>query len=371
MKCPECGFVSFPGLDRCKKCGHLLTQLPGEPKEVPPLFFLTHKRAKAPAVQGSESGQPVAETAEHDTGELDIELNPENPSGAVNKSREAEPPSPQKPAASQSGQDWQNDLAERVQEYRQRRSRLRNTSDENRDTLKLDFGVDPPDSSGARPNVIEFPTAEELERQSKPAAGLFSASQPSGLENFNSSFQNPGSGANGRSRPISPSATETAPLQIEMESSRDNFASAVRAGEASNSGAAPMSLRIFAGMLDALVLLSGAALYILIFWRAGGEFSLHPLELAISGGIVVFFVMLYFAGCTALASATPGLIWAGLEVATFEGNPPRMSDCLWRGFGYLVSISALMLGFIWAVVDADGLTWHDRMSRTFIVPANH
>jgi hypothetical protein len=32
----------------------------------------------------------------------------------------------------------------------------------------------------------------------------------------------------------------------------------------------------------------------------------------------------------------------------------------------MVSLSALMLGFIWAVVDSDGLTWHDHMSATAI-----
>jgi hypothetical protein len=32
-----------------------------------------------------------------------------------------------------------------------------------------------------------------------------------------------------------------------------------------------------------------------------------------------------------------------------------------------------MLGFIWAWVDSEGMTWHDRMSGTFITlaPAAH
>ena len=128
-------------------------------------------------------------------------------------------------------------------------------------------------------------------------------------------------------------------------------------------------MRFYAGLIDFLVLLGGAGLYALIFWQVGGAFSLHPLQLAATGLIAAFFIVLYFAGCTVLTSATPGLIWAELEVITFEGNPPTVSDCLWRGVGYLVSMSALMLGFIWAAVDAEGLTWHDRMSRTFIVPA--
>jgi hypothetical protein len=41
-------------------------------------------------------------------------------------------------------------------------------------------------------------------------------------------------------------------------------------------------------------------------------------------------------------------------------------ESFWRAFGVLVSLSALMLGFVWACVDSDSLTWHDRMSGTVI-----
>ncbi|MGD1104323.1 MAG: hypothetical protein ABSA59_19915, partial [Terriglobia bacterium] len=45
---------------------------------------------------------------------------------------------------------------------------------------------------------------------------------------------------------------------------------------------------------------------------------------------------------------------------------PTVRESFWRAFGVLVSLSALMLGFVWACVDSDGLTWHDRMSGTVI-----
>jgi uncharacterized RDD family membrane protein YckC len=35
-----------------------------------------------------------------------------------------------------------------------------------------------------------------------------------------------------------------------------------------------------------------------------------------------------------------------------------------------MSISALMIGFLWALVDGEGLTWHDRISGTFLTPVN-
>jgi hypothetical protein len=49
---------------------------------------------------------------------------------------------------------------------------------------------------------------------------------------------------------------------------------------------------------------------------------------------------------------------------------PTVRESCWRAFGVLVSTSALLLGFIWAWVDSQGLTWHDRMSGTFITLAH-
>jgi uncharacterized RDD family membrane protein YckC len=52
-----------------------------------------------------------------------------------------------------------------------------------------------------------------------------------------------------------------------------------------------------------------------------------------------------------------------------EGWPPDRRESLLRAFGYLVSLSAFLLGFFWALVDGESLTWHDRISGTFLTPA--
>jgi uncharacterized RDD family membrane protein YckC len=369
VKCPECGFVSFPGLDRCKKCGRRLAKVHGEAKGIRSLFQQPHTATKGPAVIGSESSQVRKERAEQEAGELDIEMKPERPSPS------SIDPEENQPAPSlfqtQAAKDWQNELAERVEEYRQRRARLHSSKEGGHETPDLDFGPSVPGPQETRPNVIEFPSSEELERQAKPAAGVRSAPRATGLDNFGSAFHPENSRAEPAPSPKIPSPEETAPLEIELRSSQGNSVAGMEAGTLSGAAGARMSARFFAAVIDALVLLLGAAVYALIFWRVGGHFSLEPLEMGVVALAGAFFILLYFAGCTALASATPGLIWTGLEVTTFEGNPPRLSDCLWRAFGYLVSMSALMLGFIWAAVDADELTWHDRMSRTFVVPADH
>jgi uncharacterized RDD family membrane protein YckC len=39
---------------------------------------------------------------------------------------------------------------------------------------------------------------------------------------------------------------------------------------------------------------------------------------------------------------------------------------LLRSAGYLLSAGTFFLGFLWALWDSDELTWHDRLSRTYL-----
>ena len=129
---------------------------------------------------------------------------------------------------------------------------------------------------------------------------------------------------------------------------------------------APLGRRFLAGLTDALVLILGAAVFGIIFWRFCGRLSLVPLNIAVLGFVAVILIFAYFAVFTAIASATPGLLWMGCEIRNLRGGHPTVRESFWRAFGVLVSLSALMLGFVWACVDSDSLTWHDRMSGTVI-----
>jgi uncharacterized RDD family membrane protein YckC len=129
---------------------------------------------------------------------------------------------------------------------------------------------------------------------------------------------------------------------------------------------APLGRRFLAGATDASVLLLGAAIFGVIFWRFCGRISMSPLNAAVLGIVASLEIFAYFGVFTALASATPGLLWLGCEIRNLGGARPSVQESLWRAFGVLVSLSALMLGFVWACVDSDGMTWHDRMSGTVI-----
>jgi uncharacterized RDD family membrane protein YckC len=133
---------------------------------------------------------------------------------------------------------------------------------------------------------------------------------------------------------------------------------------------APMTRRVAGGLIDAAVLIFSAGVFALIFWRAGGHASSHPITLLILGFVVVFHVLVYFGAFTAIIAATPGLLWMGIEVRSWTGGPPTLRQAIWRALGCLVSASAILLGFIWAFFDNESLTWHDRMSETYLAPSD-
>jgi uncharacterized RDD family membrane protein YckC len=131
-----------------------------------------------------------------------------------------------------------------------------------------------------------------------------------------------------------------------------------------------MSDRFKAGLVDGAVLLAGGGIFAGIFFAVGpkaARISPSPANLVALATLATAMVILYFGVSVAYSSATPGLAWMGLEVRNLDGDFPTAQESWWRAFGYLISASALFLGFVWALLDNDGLTWHDLMSGTCVV----
>ncbi len=368
MKCPNCGFVTFPGLDQCKKCGHRFVEAEGEQSRTPSLFTFEMRSPKrgepVDVIFGESKGGGKAPPPESETQD------------GARSHRKAfrNPPKPDSPETAASAptapMDWQKELAERMQEYRRRRERIGKGKGGDDTTLDLDFGAPPADMgkpAGAR-NLIEFPSSnlsDPGERTPSAAAGRnvddFLLEDPAGEpDDFVVGEPPPEKVRVERHAP-------SAPMEIEMEPSPSL---GTGTSTATSSAVAPLLDRFLAGAFDFFVLLLSAGIFTTIYWEAGGKFSANPLDLLVIALLGVILLMSYFGLFTILANGTPGLVWTGIEVRTLEGNLPRRSDCLWRAFGYLVSTSALMLGFVWSLVDGDGLTWHDRMSRTLLVPSH-
>ncbi len=269
-----------------------------------------------------------------------------------------------------SGSMWREELAERVQDHRRRRSHAQSNFDPS-GTLDLAFGAasEEPPAPIIDAQLIESPKAAEDHfdttladsQESLPILDSVPLEKPAeGIRVLTSAAVEAGEAHLGGEE------KDSEPVEIVLESSSPSSSAAGRRRVPGSIRVAPLGLRFAAGVVDAIVLLSGAGLFALIFWVVGGHFLRNALNFAILGTISILFLLAYFGIFTALSSSTPGLLWMNLEVRSLDGGAPSPQESFWRAFGYLVSMASLMLGFIWAVVDGDHLTWHDHMSGTFI-----
>jgi uncharacterized RDD family membrane protein YckC len=124
--------------------------------------------------------------------------------------------------------------------------------------------------------------------------------------------------------------------------------------------------RRLAAMLDAALVLFAYGSFLALFAALGGRFEVSKLDVAVLVATLALFYGQYFALFTFFGGATPGMMWRGLRLATFDGGEPQLRDVAWRSLGYLVSAGTLMLGFLWALWDEDHLCWHDRISHTHL-----
>ncbi|MGD8907741.1 MAG: RDD family protein [Chromatiales bacterium] len=77
--------------------------------------------------------------------------------------------------------------------------------------------------------------------------------------------------------------------------------------------------------------------------------------------------LLFFTGFWWRGGQTLGMRAWRLKVVRMDGSPLRWSDALKRHLAALLSCLTLGLGFLWVLVDSDGLAWHDRLSATRLI----
>jgi uncharacterized RDD family membrane protein YckC len=78
--------------------------------------------------------------------------------------------------------------------------------------------------------------------------------------------------------------------------------------------------------------------------------------------IMVVYQVLFLA----LGSATPGMRWAHISLRTLsDARPTRGQRCA-RLLALLLSLLPVGLGVAWAIFDEGHLSWHDRLSGTYL-----
>ena len=125
--------------------------------------------------------------------------------------------------------------------------------------------------------------------------------------------------------------------------------------------------RIAAGFIDLAIAAAIFSIFAVTTYLEGPEnFTLDRRVLGVYGVSYFALVTVYFFLFMLTASQTPGMKFRGLIVATTEDAPLDPKRACLRGFGYLISILPLLLGFIWMLIDPEHLTWADKVSGTYI-----
>lgn len=129
---------------------------------------------------------------------------------------------------------------------------------------------------------------------------------------------------------------------------------------------AAISYRIFAGLLDLMVVFIASALFAIGFFMFAN--GVPQLRVTMFYGLLVSATLwlIYQYLFLVYGARTPGMHFAQLELCTFTGQPVGASLRRWRALATALSGFAVGLGFAWALVDEDTLGWHDRITQTHV-----
>jgi uncharacterized RDD family membrane protein YckC len=138
------------------------------------------------------------------------------------------------------------------------------------------------------------------------------------------------------------------------------------AGTAGAQMLAPLSLRLMAAVVNTSL---AAGAFLVVALMTASRMTALPgtrvVEVVAALGFVVVAV-LYHALFFTFAKGTPGMSYAGISLCTFDGKRPTRAQRFGRLGAMLLSVLPVGLGVMWAVFDEDHLSWHDRLSRTYL-----
>ncbi len=129
---------------------------------------------------------------------------------------------------------------------------------------------------------------------------------------------------------------------------------------------AARGLRIFAGLVDGLLVATAAAIFTAIFVQMAETVPHTRLALVFAVLIPAFFWAVYHYLFLVHGSGTPGMSLANLRLSTFEGGRASRQQRRNRALALLLSCISVGFGFVWALLDPDGLCWHDKITRTYL-----
>lgn len=125
--------------------------------------------------------------------------------------------------------------------------------------------------------------------------------------------------------------------------------------------------RITAGVIDLAIV---AVVYLLFIattiFEMPDNFTPDKRVVCVYGLCYFALVGIYFFLFMLSGSQTPGMKHQRLIVVNKEEQPLDARQACMRGFGYLISILPVLLGFLWMLIDPEHLTWADKVSGTYV-----
>jgi uncharacterized RDD family membrane protein YckC len=129
---------------------------------------------------------------------------------------------------------------------------------------------------------------------------------------------------------------------------------------------APLSQRLMAAIVNGTLII-GAILAAAMVAAANVK-DLPPVREIELGSVVALAVasLLYQMLFFTLARGTPGMKYARISLSTFDGLSPTRARRCGRLGALLLSLLPVGLGVVWAIFDENHLSWHDRLSGTYM-----
>ncbi len=129
---------------------------------------------------------------------------------------------------------------------------------------------------------------------------------------------------------------------------------------------APFSRRMMATMVDAALILG--LVWGLAYLVASRFDQLPSIRVSEVCGVIVTlgFAALYEWFFLSFAKVTPGMRYAQLSLCTFDEEIPTPAQIKGRMKAMLISVLPVGLGMVWSIFDEDQMSWHDRLSKTYL-----
>jgi len=128
---------------------------------------------------------------------------------------------------------------------------------------------------------------------------------------------------------------------------------------------ASLNLRAMAAAVDGCILGVAFLACAAVFGYGVNVLPAWPIAVGAAAGTLLVLFVLYHMLFFTFSESTPGMRYARIGLCTFSDENPTRAEMRRRTWAVLLSVCPLGIGFLWALLDDEGLGWHDRISRMY------